>query len=226
MLVMLVISLIGLIASYFVLLGIFGLVPVSTGFKPAPDGVRIYLVNNGVHSDVVLPSRSDIADWTQIFSMTDFRDLSAPQSFIAFGWGDRGFYLDIPTWSDLTMKVAIVALSGIDTTLMHVQYMEDPTRTPGWIALDISPEQHEKLVRYVRESFQWDERGRPRPVPGHTYFGTDAFYEAEGRFSLFVTCNEWVRRGLAKAGIRTAAWSPLMWPLFWQLRAYRQERVV
>jgi uncharacterized protein (TIGR02117 family) len=211
----------GLVASYFAALAILGLVPVNSDFRPTPDGVRIYVINNGVHSDIVLPARSDIIDWTQQFPVSEFRNLPSPLPYIAFGWGDRGFYLDIPTWSDLTFKVAVVALSGVDATLMHVQYLTDPSRAPDSIALDISAGQHEMLVRHIRDTFLRTTDGELKLVVGRSYFDTDAFYEAKGRFSLFVTCNEWVRRGLAKAGIRTALWSPSMRPLFWQLRAYR-----
>ena len=55
-------------------------------------------------------------------------------------------------------------------------------------------------------------------IAGYSYLGTDAFFEARGRYTLFVTCNEWVRRGLGDAGIRTSVWSPFPAPLLALLR--------
>lgn len=218
---MLIGVLLGVILAYFLAVGVLGIIPVNAGFKPQPGGVRVYVINNGVHSDIVLPARSDAMDWTRELPIEDFRALSAPLPWVAFGWGDRGFYLDIPTWSDLTFKVAIVALSGIDSTLMHVHYLSDPRQSVGWVALDISQTQHQALIRHVHSAFRRSADGRLQAVIGRSYGDADAFYQALGRFSLFVSCNEWVRRGLSRAGIRTAAWSPLMWSLFWQLRKLR-----
>jgi hypothetical protein len=38
-------------------------------------------------------------------------------------------------------------------------------------------------------------------------------------YTFWFTCNEWVRRGLAEAGVRTAAWAPFDAAIFWQMRA-------
>ncbi|MCX8116114.1 MAG: DUF2459 domain-containing protein, partial [Burkholderiaceae bacterium] len=61
--------------------------------------------------------------------------------------------------------------------------------------------------------------GRPLRIDAPGYFDTDAFYEAVPVYTLWFTCNEWVRRGLADAGVRTAAWAPFDTAIFWQLRA-------
>jgi hypothetical protein len=43
----------------------------------------------------------------------------------------------------------------------------------------------------------------------HAGYGvTDAFYVGTGRYLPWITCNEWVRRLIARAGVRTAVWAP------------------
>jgi uncharacterized protein (TIGR02117 family) len=81
----------------------------------------------------------------------------------------------------------------------------------------VSPVQLAALARVLRTSFANDGAGRPIVISGAGYGEHDAFYEAQGSYSLFATCNEFVRRVLAAAGIRTALWAPfdfdVMYPL-------------
>ncbi|UOP01875.1 DUF2459 domain-containing protein [Kingella potus] len=60
---------------------------------------------------------------------------------------------------------------------------------------------------------------RTLPVSGAHYTPDDAFYEAEGRYHLFNTCNSWLNRRLAESGLRSVVWTPFAAPL---LDAYRQ----
>jgi ABC-type lipoprotein export system ATPase subunit len=53
-----------------------------------------------------------------------------------------------------------------------------------------------------------DAGGAVRRIDAAGYFGTDAFYEAVPTYTFWFTCNEWTRRALAAAGVRTAWWAP------------------
>ena len=68
-----------------------------------------------------------VFDWSAEFPVGHMRALATPTEWIAFGWGDRGFMLNTPTWSDLRPGTAIVALSGAGSGAMHVEYVETPT---------------------------------------------------------------------------------------------------
>ena len=73
-------------------------------------------------------------------------------------------------------------------------------------------------MEYVRASFVRDAEGRPVRLGAPGYFDTDAFYAARPRYSFWLTSNEWVRRGLTSAGVRTPVWAPFDSALFFQLR--------
>lgn len=138
---------------------------------------------------------------------------------IELGWGDRRFYLEVPNWSDLRASTAIRALSGMDSTALHVRYTGAPAPgAPDAVALSLTSDAYARLVARLRQSIPTNPQGRPILIPGHHYGANDAFYEATGHYSLFMTCNEWVRGALSEAGVRTPWWSPLDKPLFWQLR--------
>lgn len=205
-------------ASYVLLAVALGAWPVNRGFVEAPDGVTIYVRTNGVHAEIVVPTRAAGTDWSLDHPPQHFRRLEAPLAWIAFGWGDRDFYLNTPTWRELRLRTALVALSGLGQGAMHVEYV-DRLEAYASQRVRISPAQYRRLVEYLRVSFRRDGEGRPLRIDAPGYFETDAFYEAIPVYTFWYTCNEWVRRGLAHAGVRTAAWAPFDIAIFRQLRA-------
>ena len=87
------------------------LVPVNRGFQNNGD-VSISLRSNGVHLDLILPVQHARHDWRTVFQPADFQTLPSELNYIAIGWGDSEFYLNTPTWQDLSVKTAASALFG------------------------------------------------------------------------------------------------------------------
>ena len=197
---------------------VLGLIPVNAGFRSTADGIPVYVRTNGVHAELVLPTRGGGIDWTLDHPAGDMRALAAPLPWIAFGWGDAEFFATTPTWSDLKFGTALRALSGTGEGAMHVEYLAAPSALAGR-ELRLSAEQHARLVEYIRASFVRDADGRPRRLRAPGYFDTDAFYAAGPRYTIWFTSNEWVRRGLHVAGVRAPVWAPFDRALFFQLRA-------
>ncbi len=211
-------------ALYLAAALVLGLWPVHRDFRhtPAADGgVQIYLRTNGVHAEFVLPAFAPY-DWGAEFPAAALIDparvpSAAPYRWLAFGWGDRDFFIVTRTWRDLRPAAAWVALSGSGRGAMHVEYVARPADYPGQ-RIAVSAAQYAALVEYLRDSFARDAHGAVQRIDAPGFFATDAFYEAVDVYNAFFTCNEWVRRGLARAGIRTSVWSPFDAALFWQLR--------
>ena len=195
---------------------LLGAIPRNAGFVESENGIPVYVRTNGVHAELILPTRSPAFDWSGEFPVGHMRALAAPTEWIAFGWGDRGFMLNTPTWSDLRPGTAIVALSGAGSGAMHVEYIETPTAYKSR-RIRISASEYERLVAYIRASFVRDRDGRVRQIDAPGYFETDAFYEAVPSYTFWYTCNEWTRRALASAGIRTAVWAPFDTAVFYHL---------
>ena len=40
------------------------LVPVNRGWEEPADGITVYIANNGIHSDIVMPANAQGLDWT------------------------------------------------------------------------------------------------------------------------------------------------------------------
>jgi uncharacterized protein (TIGR02117 family) len=189
--------------------------------KP-PDGpaaseprVQAWVLSNGVHTDLVFPIQSASIDWRQLFPLTHFRAVPADAEFIAIGWGDREFYLNTPTWSDLTASRALGAMAGGNRALLHITYLGRSQLRRNAFYLPLSEAQYARLTDYVRAALP---SGRATPIAGAHYGDDDAFYEAEGGYHLFETCNTWSGRGLRQAGVKASRWTPFDFNVTWHLR--------
>jgi uncharacterized protein (TIGR02117 family) len=203
-------------AAYLAAAVLLGLTAINTDFRPASNGVRIWVRTNGVHAEFVVPTQAVGVDWSAEHPASDMRALAAPLAFIAFGWGDAEFFANTPTWSDLRPATAIKALTGVGEGAMHVEYVEAPGAYAGR-EVSLSVAQYRQLVEYIGASFARDASERPRKLPLSGYFDRDAFYAAVPRYSPVLTSNDWVRRGLAAAGVRAPRWAPFDVALFYQL---------
>ncbi len=82
--------------------------------------VDIYIKTNGVHTDIVVPVRNEQMDWSKeiLYSNTLLTDTS--YSYLAMGWGDKGFYLETSNWADLKFSVAFKAVTGLGRTARYM----------------------------------------------------------------------------------------------------------
>lgn len=163
--------------------------------------VTVYLSTNGVHTDFVLPLNTEVLDWRTKIAIPD-----PSVQWLAFGWGDRGFYVDTPTWSELRVSTALRAISGTGDSAMHVsayrQFVLDDTA----VELTLTKMEYQQLINYIDTSFQKDNMKYQRiDAPGYGPF--DMFYSAKGSYSLFYTCNTWVNQGLKQINQKAAVWT-------------------
>lgn len=181
------------------------------------QAITIYLLDNGVHTDLALPLANDTFDWTGVINPNDARDLRFFPTYVAFGWGDRAFYLETPQWRDLKLTTAWNAISGQGATVIHATYLPPLRASANSIAITVSLEEYQALAASIRASFQQDDNGRARAI-GRAYGDNDAFYAARGSYSLFATCNSWTNRQLKAAGLKHVLWTPFAHHL---MQAYR-----
>ncbi|MDO4879186.1 MAG: TIGR02117 family protein [Neisseria sp.] len=172
----------------------------------AAGEVAVYLLSNGVHTDVVVPTRNDVADWSQVFPAAHTLD-GTEGEWLALGWGDKGFYLNTPTWSDLSASTALRAALGLGGSAIHATYYGDMDGCTRCAKIMLSKAQYRSLAAYIRQSLQWRD-GHTLLIPTDRVYGrNDAFYEARGRYSLFYTCNTWTNGALKAAKTDAALWT-------------------
>lgn len=206
----LALGLVAFVLLYLSFAALLTWLPSNMFHEQAKEGVTIYLKSNGVHTDLVLPVRNEQHDWRTVLDSNDYKKQGKPFTYVAIGWGDKGFYLNTPTWADLTYTTAFKAMFGLSGSAMHVSYRTDSLQCGEHVRkVILSKEQYQQLIDYILASFQAEENGKLAPLICNHYSGlNDNFYEANGRYSLFTTCNVWTNNALKTIGVKTAMWAP------------------
>lgn len=208
------------IPGVYLLAALIGaLVPVNRDWSEPATGITIYVADNGIHSDLILPEVAQGLDWGPLVPRSDVAAIPPGAHYIAFGAGERRVYLDTPTWADLTPRAAWAGIAGGER-VMHVEYVADPAYAAREIRL--TPEQYRRLWAAIRASFLLDARGRPIHIDHPGYGPADAFYKGIGRASAIHTCNQWSAERLRLAGVKAPAWSPFPWGV---TRLYRRAEL-
>ncbi len=200
-------------------LGIYVLAGLLIPFIPvnknkdyrAPNDVTIYIMSNGVHTDIVVPVKTEWMDWTQYirYADTDSKDSTYP--YVGIGWGDKGFYLQTPTWADLTFSTAFKAMTGLSSSAIHATFYKDMAPDSSTVAINMSKEDYKELQQFITQRFDLDDKGHTIHIPSVNdgYGDMDAFYEAKGSYNLFYTCNTWSNNALKAAHQKAALWTLL-----------------
>lgn len=206
-----------LLLLYFVAALIGSAIPVNTGRPPGGD-ITIYLRTNGVHTDLIFPVENEIMDWEQMIDSTYTLSKRGNYDYISFGWGDLEFYQKTPEWSDLTFPTAVRAVFLPSPSAMHVEFEPVPRFDQPMIPVKVTAEEYQKLVDYVRWSFEKDFTGKVKVVPGLHYNQNDAFFHAKRSLHSFYTCNTWVNNALKQAGLPACLWTPFDEGIFYKYR--------
>jgi uncharacterized protein (TIGR02117 family) len=203
-----VLGFIAFVALY--LLSAFSLSRISIDREAnTKEEITIYILSNGVHTDLVLPIRSELYDWSKEVRFENTVSKDTAFNYLAMGWGDKGFYLETPDWSDLKASVAFKAAFALSTTAIHTTYYKTMTENEKCKKIKISKEQYKRLTDYILESFQKDKEGHLINIATKAVYGKDdAFYEAQGSYSMLHTCNTWANNGLRKSGQKHCFWTP------------------
>ena len=197
----------GLIFFYLLTACLLSKITVEKEANTKPE-VEIYILTNGVHTDIVMPTVSEQMDWSKQIRFKNTQAADSTYKYIAMGWGDKGFYLETPEWSDLKASVAFKAASGLSTTAIHATYYQTMKIGNDCKSMLISKEQYERLITYINSSFQKDTLGNCIPIKTNANYGkTDAFYEANGSYSIFKTCNTWANSALKACGQKCSFWT-------------------
>ncbi len=178
------------------------------------SGTPVWVFDHGYHAGLILP-RSALEEYGSNHAdvwLTQFPDAD----WFEFGWGDRGFYFEVPTFEDVTFAIGAKALLWPSETVLHVAIgMGSPwtrfTHSQG-VEIPVTDAALSELLAFVEASVVSSEQLGPG------LYGVSAFYEGRGQYHLFQTCNSWVSQALRAAGIKSAPApavlsSGLMWDL-------------
>lgn len=202
------------ILALLILYGLSGVIlsvlPTRPEVVSCEEKQEIYIASNGVHLNLIIP--------TEIMPRDLLQELSIPEraEFVSFGWGDKRFYLETPTWGQLKPETTLRAIFLKTESALHVEHYQG--RSSNWHPQPLCPTQCGRLIDFVVDTFARDETGQIRRIDAPGYGQNDAFYEARGHYSFIRTCNNWVNIGLKRAHVKTSIWSPFDFGVLYHLK--------
>lgn len=200
--------------GYVLLTVVLSLIPVNHQPDDAPE-VEIFLMTNGVHTDIVFPYTSSVFEWRDYLDTNDTPSGIKNPAWVAMGWGDKGFYLDTPEWKDLKPKTAFLAVTGLSESAMHVTYYLKIQPNNDCVSIKISEENYRKMCLYVLDTFDQKNNQLALITTDQNYGQNDVFYEAKGSYHLFKTCNTWANNVLKKGKQRAALFTLFDFGIFY-----------
>ncbi|WDF45614.1 TIGR02117 family protein [Chryseobacterium sp. KACC 21268] len=205
----------GAVFLYIILGVVLPLIPVSAEKTNDPKVIEAYILTNGVHTDLVVPVKTEFIDWSTKLPYSNTKSKQEKFKFISFGWGDKGFYLNTPTWADLKFSTAFNAAFWLSESAMHCTYYNDLKIGEDCKKIMLTEKQYQALIKFIDEKFDKDASGNYQFIKTDAVYGNnDAFYDAKGSYNFTYTCNTWANDGLKVAGQKAAFWTPTDFGIF------------
>ncbi|MEO8517067.1 MAG: TIGR02117 family protein [Flavobacterium sp.] len=200
-------GIIAFLLVYVVCVFLISKITVNSDISQKDKETEIFILTNGVHTDIVVPLKNSTKDWTREIQFQETKAKDSLANYLAFGWGDKGFYLETPEWSDLKASTALKAATGLSSSAMHTTFYKSLSESENCRRIKISTEEYQKLSSFISDSFKRDSNQEVEWISGHNYGKNDAFYEAKGSYSLFYTCNTWANNALKSAHQKASLWT-------------------
>ncbi|HEY2709601.1 MAG TPA: DUF2459 domain-containing protein [Caulobacteraceae bacterium] len=171
-----------------------------TLYPAKPDTtVAIFLLDNGFHTDLVLPRAAVLADGGPISAA--LRETTA-DPWVMVGWGDARFYEDQSAWQSRIFDGARALLGG-RPTVTHLEGVYDqPDRVwrTGVRRIVVSHAGLAALLKRIDRSFRPGPGGAPVADPApHAH--DESYFQSGEDFSLLHLCNHWTAEALNAAGL-------------------------
>jgi uncharacterized protein (TIGR02117 family) len=200
-----VLALIGLIVVALGLLVVLTAHPGDRRYYPGGAGVAkttIYLVENGFHSDLVMP-RSALFARPHPAALAVA--VATDKPWVAIGWGDASFYTQHGFSIGRMLGGLRALLLPRNHSVVHIEGLASaPERVYGQGArpIVVTDAGLERVIDRVDRSLTVESDGQPQRV--QTQSEPDAaFFRSGERFSLLHLCNHWTAELLDAAGLPT-----------------------
>lgn len=175
-------------------------VALALGVAGWPQGSRagagcrtVYILRHEWHAGLIVGRRDIGADFA-----LEAPDLLAKE-WLEFGWGDAEFYQE----RDAGILLGLKAIFLRNDSVMHVYGFDGAPEKAfpqsEMAALRLPPDGYARLLAFVRSSFKRNAAGAVRRL-GPGLYGLSYFYEGEGKYHAFRTCNTWTAEALEAGG--------------------------
>ncbi len=135
----------------------------------------IYLNDNGIHVDLVL---NDIEGYT------------------SYGWGSQHFFINGPTWSDISYKDIIHVLKNKDDVVIRETSYK--SKKKYWVPVPLTKKQLDSLKNNISNSYYYYDNKKVKVKDSNNNI---TYYRAVGEYSYNYTCNSWTNDMLKNSGM-------------------------
>ena len=116
-------------------------------------------------------------------TLSDLKSTGFHLPVISFGWEDENFYINTPTWGDLTFNNAFSAMFLKSSTLLHITRYKQ--KRSDWIEIKVNESELKKLNSYLQNTFKVNEDGNKIILENKGYSSIDDFYKSKGSYTCF-----------------------------------------
>ncbi len=171
-------------------------------------GIPIYIYNTGIHTDILVPAKTKIWDWQQYLNLKLIANPSVSINYLAFGFGDRAYFLETYTGTSLPITTTFKALFLPTPSAMRVLAYRNIPQQYEIKCVIITQSNYLMLMEFINDSFQFDAQGNRRSLTIDPNYRV-GFYAAKSSYSILRACNDWTAEALRLAGVKTPLWSGL-----------------
>ncbi len=176
-----------------------------TLYPAQTDGVPVYVLNNGFHTDIALPADMVMTRGGLLAAAArrSGADTSAGK-WLVYGWGDAGFFtargLSVSRAFDGLRALfkpgnpSVIRVFGVSTSPDQAYSKKIASRT------QLTPRGFEAMAQHMEASFV-ARNGAPVVASLPT---DDVFFASREHFSILRVCNNWTADQLSAAGLPTA----------------------
>ncbi|MGH8110705.1 MAG: DUF2459 domain-containing protein [Rhodanobacteraceae bacterium] len=158
--------------------------------RPGAKVLPVLLMSNGWHTQLALPA-ADVSGHLAVF-----RHAFPAARWLAFGWGERTFFMTPhPNLGD-TLRAIFPAPSA----LLVSGLVQAPELGQDVLRVYVSHEGLAHLSQYLWGYVGTSPQGAPRQL-GAGPQPMSAFYASSGTYDVFHTCNTWSAAALRAAGV-------------------------
>ena len=204
-----IIGIVAFVGCYFLVAYVCKYISTNDDYVVPEQGTEVYVISNGVHADICFPLNGHNTFWNKYFDVKTFTTLKQKPKYISFGWGDKGFFLDTPTWDDLTFGTAFKALFIPSDAAIHVSYLDhDPVLSETTKSFKVGNEGLKKMEKFILATITIKNNSSILIDCCRYPNMHDNFYEANYSYHLFRTCNVWTNEVIQTGGVKTSVWTP------------------
>lgn len=182
----------GLLLAIFSSVLIIGCEDAVPGlYPPGRDKVTVHVVDHGYHTGIIVPA----AEARHLLpTLPDLPD----GAFLEIGWGDAAFYQA----RGESVPLALRALFSDTDAVLHIAAFNNWPRRyfpeSDVVDLTLSRDGFVAMMQFIADSAAL-KSGRAIVI-GPGLYGSSRFYQAQGSYTLFHTCNHWAAEAIRASG--------------------------